>query len=147
MVVIGFASGDIPKMATNYLLLKSASAVGFFWGNYGARGHPFFMESIAAVTKLLAEKRIEVAPASDDIARFVDERPTASRHRDTDSRHDSHHSILNERRQRCIPVPRCRRSVRREGLCPGWRCAVGSWREKRRSPARARVTESNHHAR
>ena len=58
MVVIGFASGDIPKMATNYLLLKSASAVGFFWGNYGARGHPFFMESIAAVTKLLAEKRI-----------------------------------------------------------------------------------------
>ena len=58
MLVIGFTSGDIPKMATNYLLLKSATAAGFYWGNYGARGHPFFMESIERVSQLLAERRI-----------------------------------------------------------------------------------------
>ena len=64
MLVIGFTSGDIPKMATNYLLLKSATAVGFYWGNYGARGHPFFMESIERVSQLLAERRI--SPEVDD---------------------------------------------------------------------------------
>ena len=45
-------------MATNRLLLKSASALGFYWGNYGMRGHPFFMESIEAVGKLLAQQKI-----------------------------------------------------------------------------------------
>ena len=64
MLVIGFTSGDIPKMATNYLLLKSATAAGFYWGNYGARGHPFFMESIERVSQLLAERRI--SPEVDD---------------------------------------------------------------------------------
>jgi len=31
-LVIGFAAGDIPRIATNLLLLKSASLVGVFWG-------------------------------------------------------------------------------------------------------------------
>ena len=59
LLVIGFASGDIPKMATNSLLMKSASAVGFYWGNYGLRGHPFFMETIKQVTRYLAEGQIK----------------------------------------------------------------------------------------
>ena len=58
LLVIGFASGDIPQMKTNSLLLKSASAVGFYWGNYGARGHPFFIQSIQDVTRFLAEGKI-----------------------------------------------------------------------------------------
>jgi NADPH:quinone reductase len=33
-LVIGFASGEIPKIALNLLLLKSASIVGVFWGAY-----------------------------------------------------------------------------------------------------------------
>jgi NADPH2:quinone reductase len=33
-LVIGFASGEIPKIALNLLLLKSASLVGVFWGAY-----------------------------------------------------------------------------------------------------------------
>jgi NADPH2:quinone reductase len=33
-LVIGFAAGDIPKLPLNLLLLKSASAVGVFWGAY-----------------------------------------------------------------------------------------------------------------
>ncbi|HEY8053228.1 MAG TPA: NADPH:quinone oxidoreductase family protein [Steroidobacteraceae bacterium] len=33
-LVIGFASGEIPKIALNLLLLKSAAMVGVFWGAY-----------------------------------------------------------------------------------------------------------------
>ena len=33
LLVIGFASGDIPSIPANLLLLKSASAVGVLWGN------------------------------------------------------------------------------------------------------------------
>ena len=31
-LVVGFASGDIPKIALNLLLLKGADAIGVFWG-------------------------------------------------------------------------------------------------------------------
>ena len=33
-LVIGFTAGEIPKLPLNLLLLKSASAVGVFWGAY-----------------------------------------------------------------------------------------------------------------
>ncbi|HVT34915.1 MAG TPA: zinc-binding dehydrogenase, partial [Nevskiaceae bacterium] len=36
-LVIGFASGTIPQIALNRLLLKQASAVGVFWGAFVAR--------------------------------------------------------------------------------------------------------------
>ncbi len=38
-LVIGFASGEIPKIPLNLLLLKQASIVGVFWGAY-ARARP-----------------------------------------------------------------------------------------------------------
>jgi NADPH2:quinone reductase len=38
-LVIGFASGDIPKIPLNLLLLKQASLVGVFWGAY-AKARP-----------------------------------------------------------------------------------------------------------
>jgi NADPH:quinone reductase len=37
LLVIGFASGDIPKLPLNLLLLKGASAIGVFWGEYVRR--------------------------------------------------------------------------------------------------------------
>lgn len=33
-LVVGFASGEIPKLPLNLLLLKTASAVGVFWGQF-----------------------------------------------------------------------------------------------------------------
>ena len=36
-LIIGFASGDIPKFAANILLLKEASAVGVWWGTWAAK--------------------------------------------------------------------------------------------------------------
>lgn len=34
ILVIGFASGEIPQIPANLLLVKNASAVGFYWGSY-----------------------------------------------------------------------------------------------------------------
>ena len=37
LLVVGFAHGEIPKLAANLLLLKGASAVGVFWGEFAKR--------------------------------------------------------------------------------------------------------------
>lgn len=34
ILIIGFASGQIPQIPANLLLVKNASAVGFYWGSY-----------------------------------------------------------------------------------------------------------------
>ncbi|MEE2717437.1 MAG: NADPH:quinone oxidoreductase family protein [SAR324 cluster bacterium] len=34
LLVIGFAGGQIPKVAANRILLKNISVIGLFWGNY-----------------------------------------------------------------------------------------------------------------
>ena len=34
ILVVGFASGDIPQIPANLLLVKNAAAVGFYWGSY-----------------------------------------------------------------------------------------------------------------
>jgi NADPH2:quinone reductase len=37
LVVVGFASGDIPKIGANYLLVKNVGAIGIQWTDYRAR--------------------------------------------------------------------------------------------------------------
>ena len=49
-LVIGFANGDIPKIPLNLPLLKGASLVGVFWGDY-ARREP--AHNIAAMYELM----------------------------------------------------------------------------------------------
>lgn len=56
-LVIGFASGEIPKLPLNLLLLKGASAIGVFWGDY-VRRNP-------------AAHRADMALALDGVARGV----------------------------------------------------------------------------
>jgi NADPH2:quinone reductase len=36
LLVVGFAAGEIPRLPLNLLLLKQASAVGVFWGEFAA---------------------------------------------------------------------------------------------------------------
>lgn len=38
-LVVGFASGEVPKLPSNLLLLKGCAAVGVFWGEF-VRRHP-----------------------------------------------------------------------------------------------------------
>ena len=37
IVIIGFASGQVPQIPANLLLVKNASVVGFYWGSYRKR--------------------------------------------------------------------------------------------------------------
>ena len=50
-LVIGFASGEIPKIALNLLLLKVVSMVGVFWGAF-AKAQP--QRNAANLAELLA---------------------------------------------------------------------------------------------
>ncbi len=34
LLVIGFASGDVPQIPANHLLVKNIDAIGFYWGGY-----------------------------------------------------------------------------------------------------------------
>ena len=36
-LVVGFANGEIPKLPLNLTLLKGASMVGVFWGDFAKR--------------------------------------------------------------------------------------------------------------
>jgi len=44
-LVVGFAAGDIPKLPLNLALLKGASVVGVFWGDFARREPQAFVES------------------------------------------------------------------------------------------------------
>jgi NADPH2:quinone reductase len=46
LLVVGFAAGDIPKLPLNLALLKGASLVGVFWGDFTRREPRQFAESV-----------------------------------------------------------------------------------------------------
>ncbi len=46
LLVVGFAAGDIPKLPLNLALLKGASVVGVFWGDFARREPRQFAESV-----------------------------------------------------------------------------------------------------
>jgi len=47
LLVVGFAAGEIPKRPLNLALLKGASVVGVFWGDFGRREPAAFAASVA----------------------------------------------------------------------------------------------------
>ena len=58
-LVVGFAAGDIPKLPLNLALLKGASVVGVFWGDFARREPARFAESVRQLTKWYAERRLK----------------------------------------------------------------------------------------
>lgn len=52
-LVVGFATGDIPKLAINLLLLKGASLVGVFWGAFAKREPKVQMQNVRELWELL----------------------------------------------------------------------------------------------
>jgi NADPH:quinone reductase len=58
-LVVGFAAGDIPKLPLNLALLKGASVVGVFWGDFTRREPAHFAESVKQLTKWYAEGRLK----------------------------------------------------------------------------------------
>jgi len=59
LLVVGFASGEIPQIPANHLLVKNASAVGLYWGAYSMRDREAFNWSIEECMKLYKEGKIK----------------------------------------------------------------------------------------
>ncbi len=53
-LVIGFASGDIPKFPANIALLKEASIIGVWWGTWAAKNSTQQKENMQKLTALIA---------------------------------------------------------------------------------------------
>jgi NADPH:quinone reductase len=58
LLVIGFAAGDIPKLPLNLALLKGASIVGVFWGDFARREPKLFAESLRQLGRWYAEGKL-----------------------------------------------------------------------------------------
>ena len=58
LLVIGFASGKIPTVAANRILLKNIAVVGLHWGAYAKNEPERVPETFDALFRLYAEKKI-----------------------------------------------------------------------------------------
>ncbi len=58
LLVIGFASGRIPTVAANRILLKNISIVGAFWGGHTKQHPNYIAETQGALERLWTEGRI-----------------------------------------------------------------------------------------
>jgi NADPH2:quinone reductase len=58
LLVVGFAAGDIPKLPLNLALLKGASIVGVFWGDFARREPKPFAESFRQLARWYAEGKL-----------------------------------------------------------------------------------------
>jgi len=59
LLVIGFANGEIPKIAANQLLLKEVSAVGVFWGEFARREPKNNARMIGELMSWLAQGKLK----------------------------------------------------------------------------------------
>lgn len=83
-LVIGFAAGQIPRIPLNLLLLKSASAIGTFWGDWAARNPQTNAGNIADIFRMHARgdlqarisQRFPLQQAPAALRRLMDRRAT-----------------------------------------------------------------------
>ena len=58
-LVVGFASGDIPRLPLNLLLVKGASAVGVFWGEFVRRNPAGFRSDMGTVLQAVVDGKLK----------------------------------------------------------------------------------------
>jgi NADPH2:quinone reductase len=58
LLVVGFAAGDIPKLPLNLALLKGASVVGVFWGDFTKREPKQFADSVRQLGRWFREGKL-----------------------------------------------------------------------------------------
>ena len=59
VIVIGFASGDVPQLPANILLVKNISVFGFYWGGYLSFNAQALTDSLAELMAWHAEGRLK----------------------------------------------------------------------------------------
>ncbi|MBA3396847.1 MAG: NADPH:quinone oxidoreductase family protein [Deltaproteobacteria bacterium] len=69
-LVVGFASGDIPKIPLNLVLLKGCQIVGVFWGSFAMREPARNREHAAQIFTWIAEGKL--APHIDAVVPFTE---------------------------------------------------------------------------
>ena len=69
LLVVGFAAGEIPKLPLNLALLKGASIVGVFWGDFARREPKQFAESMRPARAWYEEGKLKPARVADLPAR------------------------------------------------------------------------------
>ena len=80
ILVIGFASGEIPSVTLNHALIKNYSIVGLHWGLYQTKEPAAIPECHAELSKLVAEgqirpligERLGLADVADGVQRLAD---------------------------------------------------------------------------
>jgi len=58
LLVVGFAAGEIPKLPLNLALLKGASVIGVFWGDFARREPRQFADSVRQLGAWYAEGKL-----------------------------------------------------------------------------------------
>jgi NADPH2:quinone reductase len=79
LLIIGFASGEIPKFPVNLALVKEYSVVGVFWGNFTQHEPDIYAENMkeligwygAGKVKPVVEGRYPLADAADVLKRVL----------------------------------------------------------------------------
>lgn len=59
IVVVGFASGDIPQIPANILMVKNLTVIGFHWGAYRTLAPQALRDSLDALLRWLAAGRLK----------------------------------------------------------------------------------------
>jgi NADPH:quinone reductase len=80
IVVVGFASGEIPSAALNHALIKNYSIVGLHWGLYQTKEPQAIRDAHAQLTKLVADgairplvgERLGLAEVASGLQRLAD---------------------------------------------------------------------------
>lgn len=60
VLIIGFASGPIPKIASNIALVKNLTVHGVYWGSYFKQSPEVVLSSLQELVTMLARGEIEV---------------------------------------------------------------------------------------
>ncbi|MEL6959513.1 MAG: NADPH:quinone oxidoreductase family protein [Pseudomonadota bacterium] len=58
ILTIGFASGDVPPIAANHLLVKNIDVIGFYWGGYLKFAPDVLMDSMGELMEWFAAGKI-----------------------------------------------------------------------------------------
>ena len=59
MIVVGFASGEIPSVKVNYLLLRNLSVMGLHWADYLRREPQWVRRVQSDLYSLYSQKKIQ----------------------------------------------------------------------------------------
>ncbi len=58
LLTVGFASGEIPRVPANLLLVKNISVVGVYWGSYARNNPSVLMKSLVQLTQWLKDGQL-----------------------------------------------------------------------------------------